>query len=221
MILGATVPSSPLFWISFITGLLGAICIAVYTYPSMIQTLRTKNTTGVPVIMFTILGLGSLFFLINGATGIAYNAGEMGLGWEVWAIMIGLTVANAFSFVSACITMGMKIRNIHLAKKYHMTEAQLCDRLARLAGIQGYHRGDDPERAKFKVDKEAAKAERARDAALIKMKMKAEAKLRLHKIEQVRNMQRAQAAQAAQAALVVEAKAPAKAKKTTKRAKKK
>ena len=111
--------------------------------------------------------------------------------------MIGLTVANAFSFVSACITMGMKIRNIHLAKKYNMTEAQLCDRLARLAGIKGYRRGDDPERAKFKVDRQAAAAERARDAALIRMKMKLEAKLRLRKIEQIRNMQRAAAAKAA------------------------
>ena len=183
MLLGATVPTSALFWISFITGLLGAICIAVYTYPSMIQTVRTKNTTGIPVIMFTILGLGSLFFLINGAVGIAYNAGECHLGWEVWAIMVGLTAANLFSFVSACITMTLKVRNIILAKKYHMTEAQLCDRLARLAGIRGYHRGDDPERAKFTVDKELAEKEQARDAALIRMKKEGEAGVRLNKIK--------------------------------------
>ena len=188
----------PLFWISFITGLIGAICIAVYTYPSMIQTVRTKNTTGIPVIMFTILGLGSLFFLINGATGIAYNAGVQKLGWTVWGIMIGLTVANAFSFVSACITMGFKIRNLHLAKKYKMTEAQICAHLARLAGIRGYKRTDDPERAKFKVDKQAAAREHARDAALIKMKMRLEAKLRLEKIRKYRHSQRTSAAKAAE-----------------------
>ena len=121
---------SPLFWISFITGLLGAICIAVYTYPTMIQTVKTRDTSHVPAIMFTILGLGSLFFLINGACGIADNAIK-GLDWDVWGIMIGLTVANLFSFISACITMGLKIHNILKAKKLHITEAEYCERIAK------------------------------------------------------------------------------------------
>ena len=182
----ASVPTNPLFWISFITGLLGAICIAVYTYPSMIQTVRTKNTTGIPVIMFTILGLGSFFFLINGVTGIVYNwAGT----WTVWAVLIGLAIANLFSFVSAVITMTLKVRNIILAKKYHMTEAQLCDRLARLAGIRGYRRGDDPERAKFTVDKKLAEKEQKRDATLIRMKKEGEAGVRLNKIKKATGKQ--------------------------------
>ena len=121
---------SPLFWISFITGLLGAIFIAVYTYPTMIQTVKTRDTSHVPAIMFTILGLGSLFFLINGACGIADNAIK-GLDWDVWGIMIGLTVANLFSFISACITMGLKIHNILKAKKLHITEAEYCERIAK------------------------------------------------------------------------------------------
>ena len=127
----AAIPSSPLFWVSFITGLLGALCIAVYTYPTMIQTVKTKNTSGVPAVMFTILGLGSLFFLINGLTGIIYN---WGAGWQVWAIMVGLTVANLFSFVSACITMGLKIHNIVKAKKLNISEAEYCARIAKNKG---------------------------------------------------------------------------------------
>ena len=128
------IPTNPLFWISFITGLLGAICIAVYTYPTMIQTVKTKNTSGVPAVMFTILGLGSFFFLINGVTGIVYNwAGT----WTVWGVLVGLTVANLFSFVSACITMGLKIHNIVKAKKLNISEAQYCERIAKNKGKKG------------------------------------------------------------------------------------
>ena len=119
---------SVLGWVSFITGLIGAICIAVYTYPTMIKTVKTKNTAGVPAVMFTILGLGSLFFLINGVTGIIDN---LPAGEAVWAIMLGLTIANFFSFISACITMGLKIHNIIKAKKLHITEAEYCERIAK------------------------------------------------------------------------------------------
>ena len=119
---------SALGWVSFITGLIGAICIAVYTYPTMIKTVKTRDTSHVPAIMFTILGLGSLFFLINGITGIVDN---LPAGEAVWAIMLGLTIANFFSFVSACITMGLKIYNVVKAKKQNITEAEYCARIAK------------------------------------------------------------------------------------------
>ena len=168
-------------WISFITGLIGAVCIAVYTYPALIQTMRTKNTTGIPLIMFCILGFGSFFFLINGVTGIVENWSK---GPGVYAILMGLAAANFFSLISAIITLSYKFTNMRLAKKYHMTEAQLCDRLARLAGVRGYKRGDDPERAKFTVDKKLAEQEQKRDKALIELRHHEEAVHRLDKIHE-------------------------------------
>ena len=127
-------PTDPLFWVSLITGLLAAICIAVYTYPNLIRMIKTKDTTVIPWTMYCILTAGSVLFIINGACGIAYNVNG-GQGWEVWGLLIGLTLANVLSFISAFITIIIKGLHCSRAKKNNMTEKEYCLHLAKEKGM--------------------------------------------------------------------------------------
>ncbi|MCF0227674.1 MAG: hypothetical protein HUJ52_02535 [Malacoplasma sp.] len=126
------IPTDPLFWVSFITGILAAICIAVYTYPNLIRMIKTKDTTVIPWVMYCILSAGSLLFIINGVCGIVSN---WAAGWQVWGLLIGLTAANVLSFASSFITIVIKALHCSNAKKNNMTEKEYCLKLAKEKGM--------------------------------------------------------------------------------------
>lgn len=84
-----------------IIGTLAAICMILGYAPQAIYTIRTRDTDGIAMPTFLLMGFGSVFFMIQG-------------------ILIGnipLLVTNAISGTSSAIISGIKIYNDCFKKK--------------------------------------------------------------------------------------------------------
>lgn len=112
-------PVTALGWISFIFGIVGAICIATFTYPSFFKLLKNKDSSGISIIMYLILAIGSTAFLINGITGIVDNV-------KTLPTVIGVTVANLLSGFSAWTCLGIRLYQGKKAKKEGLTIQEYC-----------------------------------------------------------------------------------------------
>ena len=89
-------------WIN-IVGYAAAICMVLGYMPQAIYTMRTRNTDGIALPTFLLMGLGSIFFVVQG-------------------IMLGnvpLYVTNIITGVSSVITPGIKIYNDYIKPKKH------------------------------------------------------------------------------------------------------
>lgn len=106
-------------WFSFIFGIIGAICIATFTYPSFFKLLKTKDSSGISIIMYLILAIGSTAFIINGILGMVDNT-------SVIYSIIGVTVANFLSGFSAWTCLGIRLYQGHKAKKEGLTIQEYC-----------------------------------------------------------------------------------------------
>lgn len=87
--------------IANIFGSIAAICMIFGYMPQAITTIRTRDTEGIALPTFLMMGLGSLFFVIQG-------------------IMIGnwpLAITNIITFTCSAIIFGIKIHNDSKKKK--------------------------------------------------------------------------------------------------------
>ncbi len=84
-----------------IIGYLAAICMVLGYLPQAIYTIRTRDTDGIALPTFLLMGLGSVFFVVQG-------------------IMLGnipLVVTNVITGTSSAIIFGIKMYNDHFKKK--------------------------------------------------------------------------------------------------------
>lgn len=78
-----------------IVGYAAALCMVCGYLPQAIHTIRTRDTDGIAMPTFLLLGLGSIFFVAQG-------------------LMLGnlpLVITNAITTVSSAIVFVIKIRN--------------------------------------------------------------------------------------------------------------
>lgn len=84
-----------------IIGWAASICMVLGYLPQAIATIRTRNTDGIALPTFCMLGLGSIFFVIQGII--------MG-NWP-------LVVTNVITTICSVIIFGIKIHNDSQKKK--------------------------------------------------------------------------------------------------------
>lgn len=87
--------------LTIIVGYLAAICMVLGYLPQAIYTIRTRDTDGIALPTFLLMGLGSIFFRVQG-------------------ILLGnipLVITNVITGASSAIIFGIKIYNDHFRKK--------------------------------------------------------------------------------------------------------
>lgn len=84
-----------------IVGYLAAICMVLGYMPQAIYTIRTRDTDGIAMPTFILMGLGSLFFVIQGL--ILSN----------WPLVITNIITTTCSAIVSCI----KIYNDHFSPR--------------------------------------------------------------------------------------------------------
>lgn len=84
-----------------IFGWAASICMVLGYLPQAIATIRTRNTDGIAMPTFIMLGLGSVFFVIQG------------LMLDNWP----LVVTNVITTVCSVIIFGIKIHNDRSKKR--------------------------------------------------------------------------------------------------------
>lgn len=84
-----------------IFGYLASICMIFGYLPQAIVTMRTRETDGIALPTFIMLGLGSVFFVVNGI---------------MWG-NIPLVITNLISTICSIIVFGIKIHNDRKKKR--------------------------------------------------------------------------------------------------------
>ena len=84
-------------WVASITMILGYL-------PQAIQTIRTRNTDGIALPTFLMMGIGSACFMLQG---ILHQPDTL------WALFI----TNLITTICSCIVFGIKIYNDYFKKK--------------------------------------------------------------------------------------------------------
>lgn len=79
-----------------------AICMILGYVPQAYTTIRTRDTDGIAMSTFIMMGLGSAFFVV------------LGFLTDVWA----LWVTNIITLVSSVIIFGIKIYNDHFSPRH-------------------------------------------------------------------------------------------------------
>jgi MtN3 and saliva related transmembrane protein len=80
--------------ITTIIGLLAAIATTSSFLPQAIETIRTKNTSGISLGMYSIFSFGTLLWFIYGI---------MDIDWP-------LIIANGITLIFACVILAYKIK---------------------------------------------------------------------------------------------------------------
>ena len=83
-----------------IFGYLASLCMVLGYLPQAIMTIRTRDTEGISMMAFSMMGLGSVFFVING------------LMWHNYP----LAITNIITAGCSVIIFGIKIYNDHFKK---------------------------------------------------------------------------------------------------------
>ena len=78
-----------------IIGYLASVCMILGYMPQAIVTMRTRDTDGIALPTFIMLGLGSVFFVVNG----------------ILSSNIPLVITNVITTVCSVIIFGIKIHN--------------------------------------------------------------------------------------------------------------
>lgn len=105
----------------FYVGIVAAAAIAIFSMPQLINIIKTKNTTGVPLAMYIILAIGGLCFVISVIGQLAQ------LKVAALSAALPVLIANAISFGTAIAILIFKFLNKHWAKKFNVTEKDFCD----------------------------------------------------------------------------------------------
>lgn len=80
-----------------ITGTAAALCMVFGYLPQAVATIRTRNTDGIAMPTFLLMGLGSLFFVFQGFLSSPVN--------------VPLIVTNCITLACSATIFGIKIRN--------------------------------------------------------------------------------------------------------------
>lgn len=80
--------------ISTIIGLLAAICTTISFLPQAIKTIKTKNTSGISLGMYSLFSFGTLLWFIYGITDKN----------------LPVALANGVTLIFACIILIYKLR---------------------------------------------------------------------------------------------------------------
>lgn len=86
-----------------IFGTIAAICMVLGYMPQAIYTMKTRDTDGIALSTFLLMGLGSVFFVVQGFLCVPVN-------WP-------LVITNLITSVSSGIIFGIKIYNDYFKKK--------------------------------------------------------------------------------------------------------
>ena len=86
-----------------IFGTLAAICMVFGYLPQAIYTIRTRDTDAIALPTFLLMGLGSIFFIIQGFYSEPVNN--------------PLIVTNSITAVSSAIVFGIKIYNDYISPR--------------------------------------------------------------------------------------------------------
>lgn len=84
-----------------IVGYLAAICMILGYLPQAIYTIRTRDTDGIALSTFSLMGAGSVFFVVQGFL------------CDNWPLII----TNLITAVSSAIITGIKIYNDYFKKR--------------------------------------------------------------------------------------------------------
>ncbi len=84
-----------------IVGYTASVCMVLGYLPQAIATIRTRNTDGIALPTFCMLGLGSIFFVIQG------------IALENWPLVI----TNVITTICSVIIFGIKIHNDRAKKR--------------------------------------------------------------------------------------------------------
>ena len=87
--------------LGIIIGYAAAICMVFGYLPQAISTIRTPDTEGIALPTFLMMGLGSLFFVIQGII------------QHIWS----LALANTITLICSAIIFGIKINNDRKKRK--------------------------------------------------------------------------------------------------------
>lgn len=85
-----------------IIGYLASICMILGYLPQAVMTIRTRDTDGISMMTFSMMGLGALFFVVNG------------LMWH----NIPLVVTNIITGGCSVIIFAIKIYNDYYKSRY-------------------------------------------------------------------------------------------------------
>ena len=86
-----------------IIGYLASICMIFGYMPQAIVTIRTRDTDGIALPTFLLMGLGSAFFVVQGCLSHPLN-------WP-------LISTNLITFICSAIVFGIKMYNDHFRRK--------------------------------------------------------------------------------------------------------
>ena len=78
-----------------------AVCMILGYVPQAYTTIKTRDTDGIAMTTFVMMGLGSAFFVV------------LGFLTDVWA----LWVTNIITLISSIIIFGIKIYNDHFSQR--------------------------------------------------------------------------------------------------------
>ena len=78
-----------------IIGYAAAVCMVLGYLPQAVATIRTRDTEGIALPTFLMMGLGSLFFVIQGIV------------QHIWS----LALANTITLICSTIIFAIKIHN--------------------------------------------------------------------------------------------------------------
>lgn len=78
-----------------------AVCMILGYVPQAYTTIKTRDTDGIAMSTFVMMGLGSAFFVV------------LGILTHVWA----LWVTNVITLICSVIIFGIKIYNDHFKKR--------------------------------------------------------------------------------------------------------
>jgi MtN3 and saliva related transmembrane protein len=88
-----------------IFGTAAAICMIFGYLPQAIHTIRTRETDAIAMPTFLLMGLGSVFFVLQG---FFYKP----MNWP-------LIVTNLITFICSAIVFGIKMYNDHFKNRKH------------------------------------------------------------------------------------------------------
>lgn len=86
-----------------IFGYAAAICMIFGYLPQAIYTIRTRDTDGIAMPTFLLMGAGSVLFVVQGFLSNPFN----------WPLII----TNLITFTCSAIVFGIKIHNDYFSKR--------------------------------------------------------------------------------------------------------
>lgn len=87
-----------------ICGVVASVCMILGYLPQAIQTIRTRNTDGIALPTFLMMGIGSICFMLQGLI----HKPEI-----IWSLFL----TNLITTICACIIFGIKFYNDFIKKK--------------------------------------------------------------------------------------------------------